>query len=86
MLYNELNKNIFNKEQSMLFLNRRGYSTFIMCRDCGYVVKCEKCDISMTYHLSDERLICHYCGRTFLPPTICPECQSKNIRYFGSGT
>ena len=85
-LYNEINKNISNKEQSILFLNRRGYSTFIMCRDCGYVVKCEKCDISMTYHLSEGRLICHYCGRTLEPPTICPECGSKSIRYFGSGT
>lgn len=85
-LYNEINSNLSNNEQMMLFLNRRGYSTFIMCRDCGYVVKCEKCDISMTYHLNENRLICHYCGRTFTPPTICPECESKNIRYFGSGT
>ena len=85
-LYNELVKNISNKEQSMLFLNRRGYSTFIMCRDCGYVVKCEKCEISMTYHLNENRLICHYCGRTFTPPIICPKCNSKNIKYFGSGT
>ncbi len=85
-LYEEINKNIANKEQTMLFLNRRGYSTFIMCRDCGYVVKCEKCDISMTYHMTDGRLICHYCGRTMEPPQICPECNSKNIRYFGSGT
>lgn len=85
-LYNELNKNIHNKEQTMLFLNRRGYSTFIMCRDCGYVVKCEKCEVSMTYHLNDNRLICHYCGRTLTPPIKCPKCGSKNIRYFGSGT
>ena len=85
-LYEDINKNIVNKGQTILFLNRRGYSTFIMCRDCGYVVKCEKCDVSMTYHLSDNRLICHYCGRTFAPPIICPECKSKNIRYFGSGT
>ena len=86
LLYHELNKNIENKEQSMLFLNRRGYSTFIMCRDCGYVVKCEKCEVSMTYHLNENRLICHYCGRTLNPPTVCPSCESKNIRYFGSGT
>lgn len=85
-LYSEINKNIANKEQTMLFLNRRGYSTFIMCRECGYVVKCEKCDIAMTYHLTEGRLICHYCGRTFNPPTICPNCKSKSIRYFGSGT
>lgn len=85
-LYEEINKNLANKEQIMLFLNRRGYSTFINCRDCGYVVKCEKCDISMTYHLTENRLICHYCGRIIEPPMICPECGSKNIKYFGSGT
>lgn len=85
-LYSEINQNIAAKEQTMLFLNRRGYSTFIMCRECGYVVKCEKCDIAMTYHLTEGRLICHYCGRTFEPPTICPNCKSKSIRYFGSGT
>ena len=77
---------IKNKEQIMLFLNRRGYSTFIMCRDCGYVVKCEECDVSMTYHLDENRLICHYCGKTKQVTTICPECGKKNIRYFGSGT
>ena len=86
LLYNELNKNIGQKEQSILFLNRRGYSTFIMCRDCGYVVKCDKCDVSMTYHLNEGRLICHYCGRTLTPPSLCPSCKSKNIKYFGSGT
>lgn len=70
----------------MLFLNRRGYSTFIMCRDCGYVVKCKDCDVSMTYHLDENKLVCHYCGRTMSIPTICPECGSNKIRYFGSGT
>lgn len=70
----------------MLFLNRRGYSTFIMCRDCGYVVKCNECDVSMTYHLTENKLICHYCGKTAGIPTVCPECNSKKIKYFGSGT
>ena len=70
----------------MLFLNRRGYSTFIMCRDCGYVVKCKECDVSMTYHLTENKLMCHYCGKTAEIPTICPECNSKKIKYFGSGT
>lgn len=85
-LYEEINKNLAKGEQTMLFLNRRGYSTFIMCRECGFVVKCDKCDIPMTYHMSEGRLICHYCGRTMEPPAICPGCQSKSIRYFGSGT
>ncbi len=85
-LYYAMKDAIKNKEQIMLFLNRRGYSTFIMCRDCGYVVKCEECDVSMTYHLDENRLICHYCGKTKEAVLLCPECGSKNIRYFGTGT
>lgn len=85
-LYYAMKDAIKNKEQIMLFLNRRGYSTFIMCRDCGYVVKCEECDVSMTYHLDENRLICHYCGKTKEVATVCPSCGKKNIRYFGSGT
>ena len=85
-LYYAIKEAIKNKEQVMLFLNRRGYSTFIMCRDCGYVMKCEDCDVSMTYHLDENRLICHYCGKTKQVATVCPECGKTNIRYFGSGT
>lgn len=85
-LYNEINKNIENKEQTILFLNRRGYSTFVMCRDCGYVVKCKNCDISLTYHKERNKLLCHYCGITEENINICPNCGSTNIRYFGTGT
>jgi primosomal protein N' (replication factor Y) len=85
-LYNEINKNINNKEQTMLFLNRRGYYTFVMCRDCGYVVKCDSCDVAMTYHLNLNKLICHYCGKTHENINICPSCGGQNIRYFGTGT
>ena len=85
-LYKEINKNIASKEQTMLFLNRRGYSTFIMCRDCGYVIKCSKCDVPMTYHLTQNRLLCHYCGEEQGNVTICPSCGGNNIRYFGTGT
>ena len=85
-LYYAMKEAIKNKEQIMLFLNRRGYSTFVMCRDCGYVVKCEDCDVSMTYHMDENRLICHYCGRAKNVMTVCPACGKKNIRYFGSGT
>ena len=85
-LRDEIQKNIDNKEQTLLFLNRRGYSTFIMCRDCGYTVKCKNCNITMTYHLKQDRLKCHYCGYEEKRVTICPECESKNIRYFGTGT
>lgn len=78
-------------EQAMLFLNRRGFNTFVSCRSCGYVVKCEQCDISMTLHREFGRddpgkLRCHICGAVKPPPTVCPECGSKYIRFFGSGT
>lgn len=85
-LYEEIEKNIQNKEQTILFLNRRGYSTFIMCRDCGYTVKCKNCDITMTYHLKQNKLKCHYCGYEQEAIKICPSCNSSNIRYFGTGT
>ena len=85
-LQEEIQKNIEKKEQTILFLNRRGYSTFIMCRDCGYTVKCKNCNITMTYHLKQNKLKCHYCGYEEKPVTICPECSSTNIRYFGTGT
>ena len=70
----------------MLFINRRGHSTFVSCRKCGYVVKCDQCDVSMTYHRSDDTLKCHYCGRTIPPPKTCPNCGSAYIKFFGAGT
>ena len=77
-------------QQAMLFLNRRGYHTFVSCRNCGYVVKCPQCDLSMTLHQvegnEEGELRCHFCGAVAKPPTLCPECGSKYIRYFGSGT
>lgn len=85
-LYNSIEENIKRKKQTILFLNRRGYSTFIMCRDCGYTVKCKNCDISMTYHSFEKKLKCHYCGYEQDIVTICPNCNSKKIRYFGTGT
>ena len=74
------------KEQIILFLNRRGFSNFISCRSCGEVIKCDNCDISMTYHKSKNRLICHYCGSTKEVPKVCPNCGSKFIKQFGIGT
>ncbi|MEY2364962.1 primosomal protein N' [Lysinibacillus capsici] len=74
------------KEQMVLFLNRRGYSSFVLCRDCGTVVQCPNCDISLTYHRTTEKLKCHYCGYEEHVPQICPQCQSDHIRYFGTGT
>ena len=85
-LYNCIEENLKQKRQTILFLNRRGYSTFIMCRNCGYTVKCPNCNISMTYHSYERKLKCHYCGHEEKIVTICPECHSDKIRYFGTGT
>ena len=85
-LYEMIEENLKNKKQSILFLNRRGYSTFVMCRECGYTANCPKCNITLTYHLKQDRLKCHYCGYERKNFIECPECGSKNIRYFGTGT
>ena len=85
-LYNSIEENLKQKRQTILFLNRRGYSTFIMCRNCGYTLKCPNCNISMTYHSYERKLKCHYCGHEENLVTICPECHSDKIRYFGTGT
>ena len=85
-LHEAIEENLKNKRQTILFLNRRGFSTFIMCRDCGYTAKCKNCDITLTYHLKENKLKCHYCGYETNALTLCPECGSKNIRYFGTGT
>lgn len=85
-LYDELARTLSNGKQAMLFLNRRGYSTFVMCRSCGYVVKCDSCDVTMTYHKAQDILKCHYCGRVKTPETLCPECGKPHLKYFGMGT
>ncbi|MCD8390783.1 MAG: primosomal protein N' [Firmicutes bacterium] len=85
-LKSEIIKNIENKEQTILFLNRRGFSTFVSCRSCGYVAKCPNCNISLTYNRAGDALKCHYCGYTRANYKICPSCGSKYIRYFGGGT
>ncbi|MBB5178950.1 primosomal protein N' (replication factor Y) [Planomicrobium koreense] len=74
------------KEQTVLFLNKRGYSSFVLCRDCGTVMQCPNCDISLTYHRSSELMKCHYCGYDEPVPHTCPECESEHIRFFGTGT
>ncbi|MCB9443070.1 MAG: primosomal protein N' [Ardenticatenaceae bacterium] len=73
-------------EQTILFLNRRGTATFIICRDCGHVLKCPRCDMPLTYHRPGMMLSCHHCGRREPPHSECPVCGSKRIRYFGLGT
>ncbi|MBD3183710.1 primosomal protein N' [Candidatus Poribacteria bacterium] len=73
-------------EQTILFLNRRGFATIVLCRECGYVARCENCDVSMTYHSASRALICHYCNFRQLAPSVCPICKSNYIRHFGTGT
>ena len=73
-------------EQAILFLNRRGTATFVMCRDCGHVLRCPRCEMPLTYHRPRMMLICHHCGRHEPPHQECPQCGSKRIKYFGLGT
>lgn len=83
---------LIHNEQALLFLNRRGAASAVLCRECGYIEKCENCEIAMTYHRElnnqniGERLICHHCGKIKKVPTICPNCQSTYIRFIGLGT
>ena len=77
---------INNKKQAMIFINRRGYSSFLRCRDCGYIAKCVDCDVSLVYHREDNRLKCHYCGKQFKVLTHCPICGSENIKRGAVGT
>lgn len=82
----ELEKNYKNNLKSLVFLNRRGFSTFVSCRSCGYVAKCPNCSVSLTYHIKGEKLKCHMCDYAQDMLKICPECGSKYIKQFGSGT
>ena len=85
-LYQSIKENIAKKEQTILFLNRRGYSSFINCRECGFVAKCRRCNIALTYHSTTNKLICHYCGAKYNMPTVCPVCKTSKIKSFGTGT
>ena len=85
-LYRKIRDALDRKRQIILFLNRRGYSSFISCRSCGYVVRCSTCGISMTYHKASGMAECHYCGKKIRVPETCPDCGSQYIRYFGAGT
>lgn len=85
-LHSALAERLERGEQTVLLLNRRGFSTFVMCRNCGYVAGCPECDISLTYHSRSDNLRCHYCGHAEPAPKICPECGSEHIRFFGTGT
>lgn len=74
------------KNQAMIFINRRGFSSFMMCRECGYVAKCTDCDVSLVYHKAENKLKCHYCGKRFHVLDVCPQCGSKSIKQGAVGT
>ena len=82
----ELEQCIADKKQAMIFINRRGFSSFLMCRECGYVPKCEDCDVSLVYHKEDNMLKCHYCQKRYKVPFKCPKCGSPSLRYGAVGT
>ncbi|MFC1742548.1 primosomal protein N' [Candidatus Riflebacteria bacterium] len=85
-LIQSIDENLANKRQALLFLNKRGYSTFVLCRECGYKATCRNCQVSLCWHRDSNRLICHYCSFKTQVPDICPECSSTKIRHFGAGT
>jgi len=84
-LLHKLRHTLDNKEQAIIFLNRRGLNTLVVCRECGHVVKCPRCDVSLTYH-GDGNLRCHYCNFLIRASRVCPECGSRQVGYFGAGT
>lgn len=86
VLLTKLKERLGRGEQSVLMLNRRGYSSFIMCRDCGYVLPCQNCDISLTLHMDTKTMKCHYCGHEERIPYRCPICDGDKMRYYGTGT
>jgi primosomal protein N' (replication factor Y) len=75
-----------NQQQSIILLNRRGYSSFVLCRSCGESIQCPNCDVTLTYHRSDKVIICHYCNHHEAAPQQCPNCNGKHIYYVGEGT
>ncbi len=86
LLQEKIRDRIAKKEQIVLLLNRRGYSSFVMCRDCGFVLPCPNCDISLTLHMDTKTMKCHYCGHEEKIPYTCPSCKGNKIRYYGTGT
>lgn len=86
LLKEQISKRLERREQIIILLNRRGYSSFITCHNCGYTYKCKYCDISLTYHKSSNSLRCHYCGYTVIKDEKCPECQEDSLSFLGTGT
>lgn len=86
VLKSSLIETVEDGKQAILLINRRGYNTFIACNECGHIITCPHCSISLTYHSYNNRLVCHYCGYTQRLDNVCPECKSNSVRYSGSGT
>ena len=86
LLLSSIRRALDNKEQVILFQNRRGFAPMIECRECGWTPRCEACDVSLTYHKALGQLTCHYCGRTYAVPDVCPCCGSRDLRGRGYGT
>ena len=86
LLRSSIETSLVRQEQIILFLNRRGHSTYVFCRNCGYVEQCDNCSISLTYHRQTRQLTCHHCGSTRATHQTCPQCGSEAIRFFGAGT
>lgn len=86
LLFSEIDKCLSRKEQSLILLNRRGYASYLKCRKCGYIPICANCSMSLTYHLDEHKLKCHYCGYSRRPPERCKECEGEYIHYIGEGT
>ncbi len=86
VLREKLARCLSEHNQAILFLNRRGYSQTVICQSCGYVAKCENCDVALTYHSDEDCLKCHYCGARYKMPAACPQCGDRRIRYVGTGT
>ena len=85
-LKTSLERTLADGNQAMLFINRRGYSSFLMCKECGYIAKCNDCDVSLVYHKHDNSLKCHYCGNRYKVLDVCPECKSHNLKLGSVGT
>ncbi|WP_446008481.1 primosomal protein N' [Candidatus Electrothrix sp.] len=85
-LFTALQENLEKKQQSLLFVNRRGYAAFMLCRDCGYIIQCRHCKVSLTHHQRDNRLLCHYCGYSTTPNLVCPDCGSGSVVGLGAGS
>jgi primosomal protein N' (replication factor Y) (superfamily II helicase) len=85
-LYSEIEQVLSRKQQAILYLNRRGAASCILCRECGFVAMCDKCDVPLTYHATERILLCHYCNSQSKVLRLCPQCGSESMRYFGLGT